>query len=65
MDEDHIPWLYVNYAQIVYISLYLAGLGQTWDTDQKVRMEGRKAENSYSQFWKQKNKEQQQAYQIF
>lgn len=44
MDEKTTYHDYVNYAQIVYISLYLVGLGQ------KVRVEERKAENSYSQF---------------
>ena len=49
MDEKTTYHKYANYAQIVYISLYLVGLDKTRHTDQKVHMEEQKAKNSYSQ----------------
>ena len=56
MDEKTTYHKYANYAQIVYISLYLVGLDKTRHTDQKVHMEEQKAKNSYSQVWKQRTR---------
>ena len=55
MEEKTTYHKYVNYAQIVYISLYLVGLDKTWHTDQKVRMEEQKARTATVSF---ENKEQ-------
>lgn len=56
MDEKPTYHKYVNYAQIVYISLYLVGLDKAWHIDQKGHMEEQKAKNGHSQLWKQRTR---------